>query len=109
MVELNLFPEKMQKGAAALFLNMGNEESKFAFSLMQQLREKGISCELYPETAKIDKQFRYADKKKIQYAVIIGSKEMEEQTCIIKDLSTGEQKTISLNEHDDFFTGSQSK
>lgn len=63
MDELNLFPEKMQKGATALFFNMGTEESKFAFYQMQQLRATGISCELFPEPAKMDKQFKYASKK----------------------------------------------
>jgi len=106
MEELNLFPEKMQKGAAALFFNMGNKESKFAFGQMELLRNNGISCELYHEAAKMDKQFKYAEKKKIQYAVIIGSKEMEEQTCVVKDLNSGEQKTIPLDELEDFFTPS---
>ncbi|HUS02701.1 MAG TPA: histidine--tRNA ligase [Chitinophagaceae bacterium] len=106
MEELKLFSEQMQKGAAALFFNMGDKESKFAFRQMQQVRNKGISSELYHEAAKMDKQFKYADKKKIQYAVIIGSKEIEQEVCLVKDLSTGEQKTISLTELEDFFTPS---
>ena len=57
---------------------MGEAESKFAFGKMQQLRQEGISCELYHEMAKITKQFNYAEKKKIAYAVIIGSKEIEQ-------------------------------
>ena len=98
MEELDLFPEKMQKGVTALFFNMGSEESKFAFGQMQQLRSKGISCELYHEAAKMDKQFKYAAKKNIKYAVIIGSKEMQEQNCVLKDLAQNEQKTIALSE-----------
>jgi histidyl-tRNA synthetase len=104
MEELNLFPEKMQKGATALFFNMGVEESKFAFKLMQQLRSKGISCELYHEAAKMDKQFKYAAKKNIQYAIIIGSKEIQDQNCVIKDLAKNEQETIALNELENYFT-----
>ncbi|HUS01909.1 MAG TPA: histidine--tRNA ligase, partial [Chitinophagaceae bacterium] len=102
MEELDLFPQKMQKGVTALFFNMGEEESKFAFGQMQQLRSKGISCELYHEPGKMDKQFKYAAKKKIQYAVIIGSKEMQEQTAVVKDITSGEQKALSLNEIEDF-------
>jgi histidyl-tRNA synthetase len=98
MEELNLFPGKMQKGVTALFFNMGNEESKFAFGQMQQLRSKGISCELYHEAAKMDKQFKYAAKKNIRYAIIIGSKELKEETAVLKDITSGEQKTVSLNE-----------
>jgi histidyl-tRNA synthetase len=104
MDELNLFPEKMQKGATALFFNMGTEESKFAFFQMQQLRAKGISCELFPEPAKMDKQFKYASKKNINYAVIIGSEEIKTQSCVVKDLVKNEQVTIGLNEIKDYFT-----
>jgi len=65
---------------------------------MQQLREKGVSAEIFHENAKFDKQFKYADKKGIGYAVIIGSKELQEGTCVIKDLRSGEQETISQAE-----------
>jgi histidyl-tRNA synthetase len=61
---------------------------------MLQLRNKGIRCELFHETAKLDKQFKYAEKKNIPYAVIIGEKELENQTCNIKDLRKGTQQTI---------------
>ncbi len=64
---------------------------------MQQLRGKGISCELYPELAKFDKQFKYAEKKNILYAVIIGSKELAEDSCTIKNLQTGNQENIQQN------------
>lgn len=91
MEELQLFPVEIQSGTQILFFNLGEAESKVAFTLMQQIRSKGISCELYHENAKFDKQFKYADKKAIQYAIIIGSKELAEQTCVIKNLRTGEQ------------------
>ena len=97
MEELNLFPKNVHSGTTALFFNMGDVESKFAFKYMQQLRNNGISCELFHEPAKIDKQFKYASKKNILYAIIIGSKEMTEQTCVVKDLAKGEQKIIELS------------
>ncbi len=62
---------------------------------MQQLRSRGISCEIYHENAKFDKQFKYAEKKAIGYAAIVGSKELHESTCVIKNLSTGQQSTIA--------------
>ena len=65
---------------------------------MQQLRNKNIRCELYHEPAKFDKQFKYAEKKNIPYVIIIGSKELEEKTCVIKDIRKGEQQTIPVNE-----------
>jgi histidyl-tRNA synthetase len=98
MEELKLFPETVQAGTKILFFNLGDAESKTAFGLMQQLREKGVAAEIFHENAKFDKQFKYADKKGIAYAVIIGSKELQEGTCVVKDLKRGEQKTLSQSE-----------
>ncbi len=104
MEELKLFPEDIYVGTKVLFFNLGEEESKVAFGLMQQLRSKNISCELYHEQAKFDKQFKYADKKNILFAVIIGNKELEEKTCNVKNLKTGEQDTISSQKLVDFLS-----
>ncbi|MFI5133359.1 MAG: histidine--tRNA ligase [Chitinophagales bacterium] len=98
MEELNLFPPNVHVGTQALFFNLGEKESSVAFKLMQQLRQKGIRCELYHEQAKFDKQFKYAEKKNIPYIIIIGSKEMENKTCTIKTLSSGEQKNLIQSE-----------
>jgi histidyl-tRNA synthetase len=95
MEELKLFPTDVHAGTQVLFFNMGDKESKTAFTLMQQLRSKGIRCELYHEPVKFDKQFKYAEKKNISFAVIIGSKEMENKTCTVKNLTSSEQQTIS--------------
>ena len=65
MEELKLFPADVYTGTQVLFFNLGEKESKTAFTLMQQLRGNNISCELYPESAKFDKQFKYAEKKNI--------------------------------------------
>jgi histidyl-tRNA synthetase len=98
MEELELFPGEVQAGTEVLFFNLGEEESKTAFRLMQQMRAAGTRCEIYHENAKFDKQFKYADKKGITRVVIIGGKELAEGTCIIKDLTTGEQKTVAAGE-----------
>jgi histidyl-tRNA synthetase len=95
MEELNLFPDDVHVGTQVLFFNLGEKESRKSFELMQQLRSKGIRSELYHETAKFDKQFKYAEKKNIPYIIIIGEKELTEHTCTIKNLSTGEQQHIS--------------
>jgi histidyl-tRNA synthetase len=102
MEELNLFPENINQSTEVLFFNLGEKESRHAFQLMQQLREQKISCELFYENSKLEKQFKYASKKNISYAVIIGSKEMEEKNCVIKDLQKGEQQTIPENQLIDF-------
>lgn len=92
--ELNLFPAGLQVSTKALFFNLGEAESSFAFDRMQELRSKNISCELYHEPAKMDKQFKYADRKNIPFAVIIGSKEMGSGECVVKNLKTGQQKNV---------------
>jgi histidyl-tRNA synthetase len=96
--ELKLFPEEVHTGTRVLFFNLGEEESKVAFTVMQQLRDKNIRSELYHEPAKFDKQFRYAEKKNIPFAIIMGSKELEEKTCVVKDIRKGEQQTIAINQ-----------
>lgn len=98
MEELKLFPATVQIGTKVLFFNLGEAESKAAFGLMQQLRANGISCELFHETTKFDKQFKYADKKQIPYAIMLGSKELEEGTCVVKNLINSTQQTIAQSE-----------
>lgn len=102
MEELKLFPEEVQTGTQVLFFNLGSVESKTAFELMQQLRSRQVRCEIYHEQAKFDKQFKYADKKQIPYAILIGSKELQEQNLVLKNLKTGEQKTLSHSELSEF-------
>jgi len=101
--ELKLFPENLQVGTKALFFNLGEAESSFAFSHAQLLRNAGIACELYHENSKMDKQFKYAEKKHIPFVVIIGSKEMESMMAVVKDLRTGVQETVPLNQLSLFF------
>jgi histidyl-tRNA synthetase len=95
MEELKLFPKDVFISTQVLFFNLGEKESWKAFGLLQQLRNSGIRSEIYHETAKFDKQFKYAEKKNIPYVIIIGEKELNEGTCNIKNLSSGEQTTIA--------------
>jgi histidyl-tRNA synthetase len=96
--ELDLFPTALAQGTKVLFFNLGSDEVLSATILAQQLRSKNISCEVFHEVAKMDKQFKYAEKKNIPFVVIIGSQELENNTCIIKNIITGVQKTIQKNE-----------
>jgi histidyl-tRNA synthetase len=95
MEELQVFPENIAVGTQVLFFNTGSQEAQTAFKLLQGLRERGIRGELFHESTKFDKQFKYAEKKKIPYIVIIGSTELENGTCIVKNLSKGEQHSIN--------------
>ena len=98
MEELNLFPESIANTSTALFFNLGEKESQYAFNVMQSCRNQGISCELFYENSKMDKQFKYATKKGIQFAVIIGSEEMKSGNCVVKNLLSGAQSVIKENE-----------
>lgn len=98
MEELKAFTNEVQTGTKVLFFNLGAQESKAAFELMQQLRNAGLSAEIFHENVKFDKQFKYAEKKGIRFAVIIGDKELQEGTCVVKDLTKGEQKKLQQSE-----------
>ena len=100
--ELNLFPQDVQVSTKALFFNMGETESQFAFGIMQKLRSSGIACELYHEASKITKQFTYAEKKNIPFVIIIGSKEIEEKNCAVKNLATGNQEIVPFERLADY-------
>lgn len=98
MEELNLFPNEVQTGTQVLFFNLGPRESKHAFQCMQHLRKENIRCELFHETAKFDKQFKYAEKKSIPIVIMIGAAEIENKTANIKLLNTGSQVSVEESE-----------
>jgi len=94
--QLQLFPESVASGTKVMFVNLGAAESGVAYAAMQAIRQKGIASEIYPDAVKLEKQFKYADKKSIPFAIIIGSNEMLSGVCKIKNLITGNQETISI-------------
>ena len=102
--ELGLFPASLSTGPKALFFNMGETEATFAYERLQELRAAGISGELFHETSKMDKQFKYAERKNITYAVIIGSKEIEEKNAVVKNIKFGTQETIPLHNLADYLS-----
>jgi histidyl-tRNA synthetase len=93
--ELNAFPDTIQSSTKVLFFNTGANESASAFLLLQELRNRGIAAEIFHEHVKFDKQFKYAEKKNIGYVVIIGENELAAGNCVVKNLTTGTQETIS--------------
>jgi histidyl-tRNA synthetase len=98
MEELKLFPGDVHSGTRVLFFNLGEAESRAAFGLLQQLRETGVAAELYHETAKFDKQFKYAEKKGIRFIVILGGEELASRNVKVKDLQSGTQLTLTFAE-----------
>ena len=90
---LNLFPQGMAGSADLLFANMGEAEVTFILPVAASLRKRGVRCEIYPETAKLRKQFEYADRKGIRYLAIVGGDEVAAGRVTLKNLSTGEQRS----------------
>ncbi|MCF0173709.1 MAG: histidine--tRNA ligase [Bacteroidales bacterium] len=98
LLGLDKFPATIQQGSTLLFANMGSEEAKYVVKIAAALRERGVSCEIYPENSKLKKQFDYADAKAIPFISISGSSEKENGTINIKNLATGSQETFSATD-----------
>lgn len=96
--QLNLFPESVCASSDILFTNFGEGEAMFALKCVRVLREKGISAEVFPDTAKLKKQMNYANDRKIKFVALIGENEMKENKISLKNMETGEQRLVDLNE-----------
>ena len=93
---LNLYPQETITGTQVLFINFGEDEIAFAQKIAKSLRDAGIHTEVYPDKSKIKKQMSYANAKNISYVVIIGEEELKNGTATIKNMTSGEQKTLSV-------------
>ncbi len=91
---LGKFPDDVTFGAKVLFANMGADELRYLIPLVRQLRESGVSCEIYPESGKLKKQFDYADRKSIPFISICGADEAAAGKVNFKNLATGEQQAF---------------
>ncbi|WP_313600006.1 histidine--tRNA ligase [Epilithonimonas vandammei] len=96
MEELGIFPEDSEKNVKYLFANYGEAESIEALKLISELRQRNIAAELYPEASKLKKQFTYAEKKGIENLVFMGLEEINKQSVTVKNLLSGEQKTMKI-------------
>jgi histidyl-tRNA synthetase len=94
--QLGLFPETVTSATKAIFFNYGNDEAFYAMQAIAALRSSGIKSELYPDNAKIDKQFKYVQRREIPFVVMAGSNEMADGKYTLKNLKTGEQEVVDL-------------
>ncbi len=94
--ELNLFPETVTATSKALFINYGEKEAFYAMKAIKELRNSGVKVELYPDNAKVAKQFQHADKRGIPFAVIVGEQEMASNSFSLKNLVSGEQTSVDF-------------
>ena len=96
--ELNLFPENSNQAVQVLFANFGSDESLYSYKAIQSLRSNGIIAELYPEASKLKKQITYANKRNIPFVVLVGDEEMFSKRFTVKDMKSGSQKSLNLQE-----------
>jgi histidyl-tRNA synthetase len=96
--ELNLFPESATSGTKVLLVQFGGETTSAAFQLLKQIRNAGISCEMYPEEAKLKKQFKYADDNKIPFVVVVGEDEVKSGLWQMRNMTTGDQQALTTDQ-----------
>lgn len=101
--ELNLFPEDTNAGLTLLFANFGEKEAAYCMKLTKKLRQSGVDCEVYPSAAKMQKQFKYADNRKVKFVALIGENELTQGQLQIKNMETGEQQAMTEGELLQFF------
>lgn len=98
LTELKLFPAELGTGTQLLFATFGEAELRYALRWATALRNEGVRVEVYPEPAKMKKQMGYADAKQIPWVAIVGDNEMDSQTVMLKNMTTGEQQPLTLQE-----------
>ena len=98
LTELDLFPKELQSATQVLFATFGAEELHYALRWAKVLRAAGKTVEVYPEPTKMKKQMGYADDKHIPFVAIVGGNEMETNTVMLKEMASGEQKQVTLEE-----------
>ena len=98
LTELDLFPKELLTATQVLFATFGDAELRYALKWAKELRARNIAVEVYPEPTKMKKQMGYADDKKIPFVAIVGGNEMETNTVMLKNMATGEQKQVTLDQ-----------
>ena len=98
LTELDLFPKELQSATQVLFATFGDQELRYALRWAKALRAAGKTVEVFPEPTKMKKQMGYADSKQIPFVAIVGGNEMETNSVMLKNMATGEQKQVTLDE-----------
>ena len=96
--QLDLYPKEAVNGTQLLFINFGEKEIAYCMPLAQAARKAGIRTEVYADNAKMKKQMNYANALGVAYVALVGENEMNEGKVTLKNMTTGEQKLVSLEE-----------
>ncbi len=81
-----------------MFANFGIEEGKYCLSLLDKVRKAEIHAEIYPDPAKMKKQMSYANNKNVQYVALVGEEEIKNQVITLRDMETGMQERLTIQE-----------
>lgn len=96
--QLDLYPREAVNGTQLLFINFGDQEAAFAMQALKQAREAGIRAEIFPDASKMKKQMSYANAKKIPFVALVGENEMAEKKVTLKNMASGEQQLLAVEE-----------
>lgn len=97
MNELGLFHQQMGSFTRVLAINFGQTERNYCLPVLKELRQHGISCEMYPDFAKMKKQLQYADKNQIPFVLMAGESEISQGLYSLKNMQTGHQQQLTVD------------
>ena len=95
---LNLYPKDSMNATKVLFINFGEKETAYCLPIINMVRTKGISAEIFPDAAKMKKQMAYANAKQIPFVALAGENEIAEGKITLKNMETGEQQKLTPEE-----------
>lgn len=98
LTQLELYPAETLSGARILFINFGTVEAAYCLQLASQLRKAGIPVEVYPDAVKMKKQMNYANTQQVPFVALVGESEMNEGKVTLKNMQTGEQQLLTIDE-----------
>jgi histidyl-tRNA synthetase len=97
LLDLNLYPEEVAASTKLLFVGFDENDLLYCLPLLKQVRDAGISAELYPDAKRMQKQMAYADSKSIPFVAIVGENERKENVVMLKNMKTGTQEKITVD------------
>ena len=96
--QLELFPETLLSGVQLLFAAFDERALNYCLPLLRRVRRAGIAAEVYPTPAKMKKQMAYANANAVPFVAIVGDSEMEAGKVMLKNMITGEQRLMTIDE-----------
>ncbi len=98
LTELNLFPAELELSLDVLFVNFGDTTLAENLQILKKTRALGLAAEIYPSAAKLQKQLKYANDRKVRYVVLMGEEELQQDQLTLKEMESGLQQQLSQAE-----------